>query len=73
MAILLQLAVLLLQRRNEFAGLMASEVNVDLAQWLIPRLAHEGQTRAPRALTATIGRAGARGVEACRPRAPATR
>ncbi len=36
MAILLQLAILTLQRRNELAGMMASEVNLDEAVWLIP-------------------------------------
>jgi integrase len=36
MAILLQLAALLLQRRAELAGIRASEVNLDQAQWLIP-------------------------------------
>ena len=36
MAILLQLSLLLLQRRNELAGMMVSEVNLDEAVWLIP-------------------------------------
>jgi integrase len=36
MAILLQLATLLLQRRAELAGMRTSEVNLDRAQWLIP-------------------------------------
>lgn len=36
MAILLQLAMLLLQRRGELAGMMLSEINLDQALWLIP-------------------------------------
>jgi integrase len=36
MAILLQLSALLLQRPKELAGMMASEVNLEQATWLIP-------------------------------------
>jgi len=36
MAILLQLAMLLLQRRGELAGMMLSELNLEQALWLIP-------------------------------------
>ncbi|MGA0603530.1 tyrosine-type recombinase/integrase [Caulobacter sp. KR2-114] len=36
MAILLQLSLLLLQRRNEIAGMMVSEVDLAQAVWLIP-------------------------------------
>ncbi|MEP6968049.1 MAG: integrase arm-type DNA-binding domain-containing protein [Pseudomonadota bacterium] len=36
MAIIVQLAMLLLQRRSEIAGMMASELNLDQGTWLIP-------------------------------------
>jgi integrase len=43
MAIALQLTTLLLQRRNEIAGMMASEVNLDEATWLIPAVRMKGR------------------------------
>jgi len=43
MAIALQLTALLLQRRNEIAGMMLSEVNLAEATWLIPAARMKGR------------------------------